>query len=454
MINTLYLPEIREMLQTQNGAELKEFCEALHPAATADFMEGLTADETWGVLVHASPETQSEIFNYFDHGKQLEIITTQDRTAISRLLVSFALDDRVDLLNELSPELSQELLDLMPVEERRETQRIQAYEEGTAGAVMTTEVAKLSESISVREAFVQLQQQSHELETIYYIYVVDDSDHLRGVLSARDLISALARPDRLLSEIMETEPITVDVSDDQEEVLKKVAYYDLLAIPVVDPQHRMLGIITHDDVIDVALEEATEDAHKIAGVAPLENSYLRTGLMSLCWRRAVWLAPLFFAAMLTAKAIKIFEEPLEATPWLYLFLPLVISSGGNSGNQSATLVITGLTKGDIGPLDWLRVVGREFAMGLMLGTILALVYLPVARLIEPTIDSWQALSVVPATLLLVVCCGTLFGSILPLVFHRMGQDPALMSNPFVAGIIDIVGIVVYVGVAMLLLGSG
>ena len=446
MINTLFLPELREMLAASDRAGLSEFCTALHPAATAEFMSGLTSAEAWAVLLHAPEDVQIEIFHFFDQETQLEIVSTQERSQVVQTLAEMASDDRVDLLNLLEPALASELIELLPKEDRRETLRLQAYPEGTAGAVMTTEVANLSETLTVVQALEELQHRSAEVETIYYLYVVDELNHLRGVLSTRDLISSLSTPDRTLGEIMDTGVISVDAHDDQEEVAQKVAQFDLLAIPVVDDQHQMLGIITHDDVIDVVREEATEDAHLSAGVAPLEAGYLQTDVRGLCWKRGIWLAPLFFAALLTAIAIAHYEAALERWPTLIWFLPLIISSGGNSGNQSATLIITALTTGDVKISDWFQVVRRELVMGLLLGGLLAIGFIPVGLVFAP-----DALIVVPLTLVLVVICGTAVGSALPLVFRRLGQDPALMSNPFVAGVIDIVGIVVYVQVALAIL---
>jgi magnesium transporter len=446
MTNTLFLPELREMISTQNTAELSEFCQALHPAATADFMSALTADEAWQVLESAPPEVCSQIFLYFDRPRQLEIVANQPHDKIVNLLSQMALDDRVDLLNEVEPALAEALVERLPRQERRETLRLQSYPEGTAGAVMTTEVAKLAETLTVSEALEQLRQRASEVETIYYLYIVDEANHLRGVLSTRYLISSLTTPNKLLRELMDTGVISVDVHDDQEVVAQKVAYYDLLAIPVVDEQHQMLGIITHDDVMDVVREEATEDAHRIAGVEPLDDGYLQTALPRLCWSRGVWLAPLFFGALLTASAINHYEIHLSHWSFLIWFLPLIISSGGNSGNQSATLVITALVTGDVTIKDWSRIVLRELIMGLLLGSLLALMFLPIGWAFAP-----QAILVVPVTLVLVVLCGTLVGSVLPLMFQWLGQDPALMSNPFVAGIIDIVGILLYVNVAIMIL---
>ena len=321
MVNTLFLPELREMLASNNASDMKEFCDALHPAATADFMSGLSPDEIWAVLKNADRETRSEIFGFFEEPLQIEIINSQKLEGIAELMEDLAPDDRVDLLQELDPVLSEKLVQALPSEERRETIRLQAYPEDTAGAVMTTEVAMVGEDLTVAEALKELQDQAQEVETIYYIYIVDESKHLRGVLSARDLISALSTPDKPISEVMDTKAISVDVHDDQEEVAQKVAHYDLLAIPVVDEQHQMLGIITHDDVIDVVREEAMEDAHRIAGVEPLEDGYLQTDILQLCWNRGVWLAPLFIAAILTAQVIKQFESILDQLVWLTWFIP-------------------------------------------------------------------------------------------------------------------------------------
>jgi len=447
-LNTLYLPELREMLTDGDANGLREFCTALHPARTAEFMEGLTAAETWQVLQYADPETREEIFSYFDPDKQLEILETQDRQEMAGLVAELAPDDRVDLLHEADDGLVAELLPLLPAEDRRDILRLKSYPEGVAGAVMTTDVAKLGEKLTVREALSELGRQAEELETIYYLYVVDDTDHLRGVVSARQLLSSMPKPDTRLGELMETDVAAVNVMDDQEEVARKVAKYDLLAIPVVDEERRMLGIITHDDVIDVMQEEATEDAHLSVGVQPLEESYLKTPILTLSWKRGMWLTILFIAALLTAFALQYYEGDIESYTWLVLFIPLVISAGGNSGSQSATLVITALARGDVKLTDWFRVVRRELAMGMLLGGFLALIGFAASALLTHHLIS---AAVVAVTLILVVLCGTLSGSILPLIFRRLGLDPALMSNPFVAGIIDILGIVIYMNVAIALM---
>ena len=450
MINPLYLPELRLMLAEQNATELKEFCEALHPARTADFMEGLTAEEAWAVLAHTESERRIEIFCYFDDATQVEMIETLNREQMAALVAELAPDDRVDLLKVVDPAIVDELMPLLPVDERRDILHLQSYPEGTAGAVMTTDVAMLSEDLTVRDALDELQRIAEDLETIYYLYIVDDQGHLRGLVSARQLLSSIGK-NLKLGDLMETGLVSAEVDDDQEEVARKVAKYDLLAIPVVDLERKMLGIITYDDVMDVVVEEATEDAHRSAAVEPLEDDYLLTSILTLAWKRGIWLFILFVAAILTAFALRKYESDLERWPWLVLFLPLIISSGGNTGNQSATLVITGLNKQTIQIRDWGRVLRREFVLGLLLGGFLAACGFVAEWAVTPGEMNLSSMWVIPLTLLSVVLCGSLVGSCLPLFFQRIGLDPALMSNPFVAGIIDIFGIVLYMTVAWCLL---
>ncbi|HUT91607.1 MAG TPA: magnesium transporter [Thermoguttaceae bacterium] len=452
MTNTLYLPELREMLAENDAAGLREFCTALHhPARTAEFMEGLTAAEAWRVLEHAEMPFRVEIFGFFEEDKQVEMIETGELAEIAQLIAHFPPDDRVDLLNDVDPEVVAKLMPLIPTEERRDIQRLRSFPEGTAGAEMTTEFARLSEGLTVGQALQEVSRQAAGLETIYYLYVVDEEDHLRGLLSARELLSAMGKPDTRIGDLMERDLITVNASDDQEEVAQTVARYDLMAIPVVDDAHHLLGIITHDDVLDVMVEEATEDAYRIAGVTPLEKSYLETRLFTLTCKRGLWLAILFVGAFFTAFTLLGYQDFLEQIPWLMLFIPLVISTGGNSGNQSATLIITGLSTGEVTVGDWWRVIRRELMIGLLLGGLLGATGYLLALLMAP---NWFAALVIPIALLLIVTWGTLSGSLLPLLFRRLGLDPAFMSNPFVATLTDTVGIVLYMSVALLMLKGG
>lgn len=448
MINTLYLPELREMLELSDVDGLREFCTALHPARTAEFMEGLTAAEAWTVLQAADAGTRVEIFGYLDRQKQIEIIETCDLESVSPLIADMPADDRVDLLNAVDEEVARNLLSLVPSDKRRDILRLQSYPEGTAGAVMTTEVARLPESLTVRAALEQLSRIAEDLETIYYIYIVDENNHLRGAVSARQLVTHLNKPNMPITELMERNLVTVEATDDQEVVAAKVAEYDFLAIPVVDHEQHLVGIITHDDVIDVLQQEATEDAYLAGAVGPLENGYLSVPWFEFTRHRAPWLAILFGGAIMTILALKSYHDTIDQVAWLVLFLPLIVSCGGNSGSQSATLIIRALTTKEITPAAWWAVVWRELLIGLALGLFLGMIGYVIGCFVAP---SPSAAVIIPITLILVVTCGTMVGSLLPLLFARLGWDPALMSAPFVTVIVDILGIVVYMNVAILML---
>ena len=448
MINTLFLPELREMLAENNANELREFCTALHPARTAEFMEALENHEIWRVLQHAPPHLRAEIFSHLDYDAQIQMLETEDERQVAELVTHISADDAVDLLSELPDGRVESILALVPAPDRRDIRRLQTFPEGTAGSIMTTEAACLDERLSVRQALEKLSRQAERLETIYYIYVVDDTNHLRGVVSTRKLVSSFGKPDRTIGELMDTDILTVNADDHQQDVARVVAKYDLLAIPVVDAQRHMLGIITHDDVIDVVIEEAAEDVQRIAAVEPLEDSYARTPILTLTWKRGMWLGILFFAGLLTALALRHYEPELAQFSWLVWFIPLVIGSGGNSGAQSSTLIIAAMATGDVKVDDWAKIVWRELATGALLGIFLAALSFGPAIALAPTLN---ASLIVPLTIILVVLCGTLSGSVLPLIFQHLGLDPALMSNPFVAGINDILGIVIYVNIAQLFL---
>ncbi|TWU20222.1 Magnesium transporter MgtE [Novipirellula galeiformis] len=449
MVNTLFLPELREMLAEKNRAELEEFCTTLNPGRTAEFMEGLSNEEAWEVLQFAEASRRSEIFGYFNEERQVAMLSDHEPSQVAALVEEIPADDRVDLIQELSDERVREILPLLPVKDRRNIQRLRSYQEETAGGLMTTEVAKLGQKLTVRQALDELGRQASQLETIYYLYVVDEDDSLRGIVSTRQLVSSLAHPELTLGEMMETDVVVALVSEDQESVAQKVERFNLLAIPVVDASRRLLGIITHDDVIDVVREELTEDAQRIAAVAPLEDDFLRIRLLTLSWKRGIWLTILFFAALLTAFALRHYEEELKQFVWLVWFIPLIISAGGNSGSQSATLVITAMTSGQVKFRDWRRVLVRESIVSLVLGGFLATIGFCVAVMVAP---SFHDALVIPITLLAVIVCGCMCGASLPIAFKRAGLDPALMSNPFVAGIVDILGIVIYINVGRMLLG--
>ena len=450
MINTLYLPELREMLAENDSDGLRNFCEALNPVRAAEFMSGLNSEETWRVIQQTDLESRVDIFSYLDPDKKNDVLENCQIDEVAELVAELPPDDRVDLLQGIDAKRRNKLLSIIAVEARRDFQRLSQYPEGTAGAVMTTEIARLTEDLTTHEALNEIARQIEDYETIYYLYVVDAEDRLRGIVSARQLLAGMRQSDIRLHDIMESDLVLAHVDEDQEDVADKVAKMDLLAIPVVDNQHKLLGIITHDDVIDVVREEATEDAHRIGAVDPLDQSYLRTSLLTLSWKRGIWLSFLFFFALITTIALDNYESVMDKWKWLMAFIPLVISSGGNSGSQSATLIITALSRKHVEVSDLAKVVVRELSVGLLLGGALAALGFIASLFIIPAGMAASAFFIIPLTLLAVVICGTLIGSVLPIAFESIGWDPAIMSTPLVAGIVDIIGIVIYVNLAILL----
>jgi magnesium transporter len=443
-VNPILLPELRLMLADGDTAGLREVAEELHPATVAEFSEGLDEADIWRLIATVPVERQAEIFPYYPLPRQVELVKAADRAHLGPLLEWMAADNRDDLLRELDPEFVEEILPLVAKAERHDIRMLLSCPEGSAGSLMTTEYASLPADITAGEAIARLRMQAPDSESIYYIYVLDAERHLVGFVSLRDLI--LAKPTALVADLMQRDVITVRMDEPQEKVVEQLARFDFIAIPVVDDHARLVGIVTHDDVLDAVRQEATDEAQMSAAITPLGEGYLDAAITSMTWKRGVWLAILFATAAVTAMVLSTWKSPHA---WLVAFIPLVIASGGNSGNQSATLVITALSTGDCRLSDWRRILRREFALGLLLGLILAVPGYLLALAYAPT--PAQAI-VIPATILSVVLIGSLVGSVLPLVFRSIGLDPALMSNPFVSAIVDVVGLVVYMGLALVLLG--
>ncbi|HID23072.1 MAG TPA: magnesium transporter, partial [Planctomycetaceae bacterium] len=405
----------------------------------------LPPDEVWRVLRHCDCERQAEIFGFFSLPAQENLVRSVDRQHLSDLIEAMAPDDRVDLLERLDPDVVEDLMPLIAQAERSDIRRLLSFPEDSAGAIMTTEYASLPENITVAEALDRLRQQAPDSETIYYVYILDEDRHLRGLVSLRELI--LARPQRQLSEIMHRDVISVRVDDDQEFVAQELARYDFLAIPVVDSQNRLVGIVTHDDVLDVVQEEATEDAHRAGGMEPLEDSYLETDLATIAWKRGIWLIILLGAASVTAVVVKSYESVAKKYVWLTFFMPLVLATGGNTGSQSAALVIRSLALGRLKEEDAWRVASRELRVGLLLGAgLMLLAFLTACLLVSP----YNAM-IVGLSVFAVVVLQAVNGSMLPLLIKRLGMDPAFMSNPMIASLSDLIGVVIYFTMVLLLL---
>lgn len=451
VINTLFLPELREMLAENDAAGLREFCTAIHPAQAAEFMEGLEPEEAWRVLLHAESPVREQIFSYFDTAKQQAILAAIPPEEAAQLVANLPPDERVDLLKSIDPQLASALLERVPSEDRNDILRLQAYPENTAGALMTSAFPKVTADMTVREALDALARQAAELEAIYYVYVVDSFGRLEGVISGRQLLSAMGRPDTPVGQLAEKSIITVHVLEDKEDVARKVARYDLLAIPVVDDNRRILGIITHDDVIDVVVDEATEDVHRLGAVTPFIENVLEAPFLVVWRKRVGWLSALFVAELFTFTALASFEDAIAAVIALSLFVPLVISTGGNSGSQAATLMTRALALQQITPRDWPKVLRHELLMGLALGITLGMIGFVRAVLTPESVlgnaDRWLLAIAVGQAVAAVCLWGSLVGALLPLILRALRFDPGFASSPFVATFVDCTGIIIYFTIA-------
>jgi magnesium transporter len=441
------------MLQEEDTQGMKALCETLHPAIVADSLsQGFSAEEVWRFLGHTGIKNQAAIFEYFPIEEQVQLVEGGGREHIARLIEQMSHDDRADLLRRLMPRVAESLLRLVDEADRRDIATLVKHKENTAGALMTTDYAWVPASISAGEALDRLRLQAPDKETIYYVYVLDDHRKLIGVTSLRDLI--LAPRHKLIRDLMNQDIIAVNVGDDQEKVAQSLARYDLLAMPVTDEEGRLVGIVTHDDVIDVVVQEATEDVQRLGGVGALTENYLETRFPVVWRKRAVWLALFFVAEIFTVLALAGYQDSLAKVMVLSLFIPLCIATGGNSGSQAATLTTRALALNQFGVRDWARVLRHELVMGLALGVTLgalgfvAAMVLP-ESLLGDQVSRTNLATVIGKAVLLICLWGTLVGSMLPLVFVALGFDPAFASSPFVAMFVDVTGIIIYFQIAQL-----
>lgn len=435
-------PEIEEPLSI---SDLEEAWSLLVPSDRLDSFRALDRTDAEDFFLSLSARDQAEL---------LLALPSAERRSWMRLL---APDDAADLVQEVPHEQREELLALLDDPTRHDVSGLLAYAEDDAGGLMNPRYARLRPDMTVDEAITYLRRHAADrAETLTYAYVLSPDNKLLGVVSYRDLITA--KPDQKIDAIMRTELVTVPEALDQEELGGLFAAHRLMAFPVVDPEGHMKGIVTLDDIVDVVREEATEDIQKIGGTAALEAPYLRVGIGAMVRARAGWLAALFLGESLTATAMGYFEAEIARAVILALFVPLVISSGGNSGSQATTLVIRAMALGEVRLRDWWRVMRREIVSGLGLGAILAAI--GIARILI-----WQALfhtygrhafliaMTVAVSLVGIVLWGTLVGSMLPFLLRRIGFDPATASAPFVATLVDVTGLIIYFTTARVILSG-
>ncbi len=428
----------------------------LRPSELLDAWPFLSPDERLEGFKLLPHEEAEDLFLSADARTQAEIIGSLPPAERRLWMRALPPDDAVDLLQAVSPEMRDALIALLDAKMRSEVIALLAYAEDDAGGLMNPRFARVRPDMTVGEAIGYLRRQAREPhEAPSYVYVIEPDQKLVGVVSFRTLF--FAPPETRVRDIMSTDLITVPEQMDQEVLSRLFAQHDLIAIPVVDPQGRMKGIVTVDDIVDVVAQEATEDAQKYGGMEALEAPYMAVGFWEMIRKRAGWLSALFIGEMLTASAMGYFEDEIARAVILALFVPLIISSGGNSGSQASTLVIRSLALGEIRPRDWWRVMGREIRSGITLGGVLGTIGFIRIVLWQKLFGSYgdQYLLValtVALSLLGVVTFGTLAGSMLPFLLQRLRLDPASASAPFVATLVDVTGLIIYFTAAAIILG--
>jgi len=451
--------KLTEMIQKRDSKGLSVLVSTLHPADVAEVLSEISPPEIWFLLRSLHPSVRGEVFSHLDTMKQLEVAEHLKREELALLISDMPPDDRVDLLKRLPEETIERLLPAIAQAEREDIRRLFAYQEGTAGAVMTSEYATISPDMTVSEAIEKLRREAPDKETIYYVYVVDKERRLKGLVSLKDLI--IANPFMKISDIMHEDVIFARVTDDQEDAARKIQKYDLIALPVVNGNNSLVGIITHDDALDIITQEHTEDMEKLMAIAGRHEvgMYLKTPSWRHFLNRSYWVVGLAALGVISGLIIHSFESVLIQVMLLAFYMPMVADTGGNTGSQSATVVVRALALKEITPGDFLKVLFKELQISLLLAGVLALLsWIKVMWLSSGAEGGTggftliQLASVISLALGIQVITATLIGAILPLLAAKAKLDPAVVASPALTTIVDISGLIIYFSCAKYILG--
>ena len=441
-------PDIKQVLK-EDPDQVRALFDEIHAEDLADIISELEPDEAAALLERLPAEEAADIFERLEDHEQENLVLSMPPESVAHIASEMETDERADLFSALSDEVGDKLLATLQKvdpEAAEEVREIEKWADTAAGHLMTTSYVTVSPKMTVADALAAVRTRAKENDEFVYNAYVLDGETLVGVTSVRDLI--VHEPGDKIDDIMRTNIISALPTLDQEDVARKMAKYDLNAMPVVDENGHILGVITVDDVIDVLVREQTEDVQRIGGVEPLEVSYFQTSFVSFIKKRAIWLIVLFFGGFFTSTALKHYDPVLDAIASVQYYIPLLISAGGNSGSQSSTLVIRGLALGEIRIEDWWRVLGRELSMGFALGAILGGIGFVRALILDKDV---LFASTVGVTLVAIAVTGCTVGSMIPIVLKRVGLDPATSSTPFIASLVDVLGIVVFMEIAQIIM---
>ena len=439
------LKPIQLLIEQKDFRSAAELLDKYHNVDIAQIIDQYEAEDIFALINKFSEDDQAEIFSYLPLPMQLDLADELSRRTMTTVLENMPPDDRADFFNELPERKRELLLSALAKAERDDIRKLSSYEEGTTGSIMTSDYVTFSSQLTCGQAIASLRRQADDKETIYNSYVIDENRHVLGTVALDDLI--LASPETRLNELMDTSVVLASASDEKEETARKIAKYDLLAIPVVDSQEKLIGIVTYDDAMDVTEEEVTEDFHKGATISRLMGRVRDASFFQLYSSRIFWLVLLVFGNIFSGAGLAFFEDVISKNFALMFFFPLLIASGGNAGSQSTTLMVRALATGDVVMQDWGRMLFREIfvAFGLGLTMALAVFWMGVYR------GGMEIAWVVAITMVLIVMMGSLVGMSLPFLLSRLKLDPASASAPLVTSIADILGVMIYFGLAAFML---
>lgn len=448
-----HIAQFREIIQSEDVLQIREFLNSQNISDVAELIYEFPEYETQ-IIGNLSTHRASSTFKILDVPTQKRIIQGLPAFTTAELLNDLSADDRTSFLGELPSEVVKELIKTLDPEERKITLALLGYPERSVGRLMTPDYIAVQKDWTVREVIDHIREVGKDSETIDVIYVVDDKGVFIDDVRIREII--LANPEKKIEDVIDNRYIALNVTDDQETASEAFRMNNRVALPVLDNNKILLGIVTIDDVLWITQEEFSEDIQKIGGTEALDEPYLEMPLLRLFKKRIVWLVVLFLSEMLTATAMAAFEDEIARYVVLALFVPLIISSGGNSGSQASTLIIQAMALGELTIADWWRVIRREFLSGLLLGTVLGIIGFTRVILWNQIFHTYGEhgnliAATVGVALIGVVLWGTIAGSMLPIVLKKFGADPATSSAPFVATLVDVTGLVIYFTVASVIM---
>nr|WP_077611533.1 magnesium transporter [Clostridium sp. Marseille-P2415] len=442
------MDELMELVNSRQFRKLKEVMTEFNEMDIATFIEALDSEKTVVVFRMLPKELASEVFACLEVEKQRHIINSITDHELGTIVEDLFVDDAVDMLEELPASVVKRVLQNAAADTRKLINQFLNYPENSAGSIMTAEYVGLKKTMTVEQAFTYIRKHGVDKETIYTCYVMDGKRRLEGVVTVKDL---LMNPYELtIGDIMDTHVIKAVTTEDQEAVAESFQKYDLLSLPVVDHEERLVGIVTVDDVVDVMEQEATEDFEKMAAMLPSEKPYLKTSVFQLAKNRIVWLLVLMVSSMITGGILARYEAAFAVIPLLVTFIPMLTDTGGNAGSQSSTMIIRGMAVGEIGTKDIFRVIFKELKVALIVGMILGLVNYVRLMILYPG-QEMLCLTVMLSLLVTVVLAKTI-GAVLPIAAKVFRMDPAIMAAPLITTIVDAVSLIIYFRLACKLLG--